>query len=155
MAMGIGGWFVDQPDQRLGEMIMRETTLKFVLNPRAEPYTRPLAVLVDGLSASTSEILAGGLKDLGRARIFGQPTAGAALPSIIDTLPNGDRLQYAFANYISVGGRPLEGDGVQPDVEVKPDRAALLAGRDAVIDAAVNWILAQELNLAQDGVHRD
>ena len=44
---------------------------------------------------------------------------------------------------------------MQPDVEVKPDRAALLAGRDAVIDAAVNWILAQELNLAQDGVHRD
>ena len=74
-----------------------------------------LAILVDGCSASTSEIFAGGLQDVKRARVFGTHTAGAALPSVISKLPNGDGFQYAIANYISVGGKPLEGIGVTPD----------------------------------------
>jgi len=140
MAMGIAGWLVDKPGQRLGTMYMRGATLNFVINPRAQAFPGPVAVLVDGSSASTSEIFAGGLKDLGRARIFGARTAAAALPSMIARLPNGDGFQYAVANYISAGGKPLEGNGVIPDVEVKLTRAALLAGQDPVIDAALDWI---------------
>jgi carboxyl-terminal processing protease len=98
---------------------------------------------VDSNSASTSEIFAGGLKDLDRARVFGTRTAAAALPSMIERLPNGDGFQYAMANYISKGGKPLEGLGVVPDVEVKLTREALLAGHDPVIDAAVEWIKKQ------------
>lgn len=143
MAMGMAGFLVDQADQRLGTMYMRGATLKFVINPRAPLYKGPVAILVDGSSASTSEILAGGLKDLGRARIFGTRTAAAALPSVIDKLPNGDGFQYAIANYISEGGKPLEGNGVIPDVEVKLTRDALLAGHDPVVDAALNWIQQQ------------
>ena len=140
MAMGMAGWLVDKPDQRLGAMYLRDATLNFVINPRAEVFTGPVAVLVDGSSASTSEIFAGGLKDLGRARVFGTKTAAAALPSIFERLPNGDGFQYATANYISEGGKPLEGLGVTPDVEVKLTREGLLAGHDAVLDAALEWI---------------
>ena len=75
MSMGMAGWFIDKPDQRLGTLFMRDTTLNFVVNPRAYTFPGPLAILVDGASASTSEILASGLKDLGRARIFGAHTA--------------------------------------------------------------------------------
>ena len=142
MAMGIGGWLVTEPD-RLGTMITRAGSMHFSLNPRPEPYTKPVAVLVDGLSMSTSEILAGGLKDLKRARVFGARTPGAALPSRVDILPNGDGFQYAFANYIAVGGKPLEGNGVVPDVEVPLTRAALLDGRDPAVEAAVRWIRSQ------------
>ncbi|MCW5764604.1 MAG: hypothetical protein KIT68_01345 [Phycisphaeraceae bacterium] len=140
MAMGMGGWFVDRPNLRLGEMITRAGRLKFVLNPRLEPYMGPLAVLVDECSASTSEILAGGLKDIGRARVFGVATPGMALPSMIVPLPNGDRFQYAFANYISAGGKPLEASGVTPDEPSGLTRAALLAGHDPVLNAALAWI---------------
>lgn len=140
MAMGMAGFLVDKPNQRLGTMYMRDTTLNFVVNPRAEVFAGPVAVLVDALSASTSEIFAGGLKDLGRARVFGTHTAAAALPSAFERLPNGDGFQYAVANYISQGGQPLEGLGVTPDVEVPLTRAALLAGHDPVIDTAVDWI---------------
>lgn len=143
MAMGMAGWFIDQPDQRLGTLYMRDATLKIVVNPRAYTFPGPLAILVDGTSASTSEILAGGLKDLGRARIFGTRTAAAALPSVFEMLPNGDGFQYAIANYISEGGKPLEGNGVEPDVEVKLSREALLTGHDPVIDAALAWIRRQ------------
>ena len=143
MAMGMAGWLVDRANQRLGTMYMREATLNFVINPRPEVFTGPVAILVDGSSASTSEIFAEGLKDLGRARVFGEHTAAAALPSVIERLPNGDGFQYATANYISEGGKPLEGIGVTPDVEVKLTRQALLAGRDPVVDAAIEWIQKQ------------
>jgi carboxyl-terminal processing protease len=144
MAMGMAGWFIKQPDQKLGTLYMRDTTLKFVVNPRLTTFSGPLAILVDGTSASTSEIMAEGLKDLGRARIFGTHTAAAALPSVFEKLPNGDGFQYAIANYISEGGQPLEGLGVTPDVETPVTRQALLAGKDTALDAAVQWIEGQK-----------
>jgi carboxyl-terminal processing protease len=140
MAMGMAGWFIAQPNETLGTLYMRDTTLKFVVNPRVNTFAGPLAILVDGASASTSEIMAEGLKDLGRARIFGTRTAAAALPSVFEKLPNGDGFQYAIANYISEGGQQLEGLGVTPDVETPLTRQALLAGKDPALDAAVAWI---------------
>ena len=143
LAMGFGGWFVDKPDQRLGTLITRDSRLNFVLNPRATPFTGPLAILVDELSASTSEIFAEGMRDIGRARVFGTPTPGAALPSTVEILPSGDRLQFAFANYISAKGEPLEAQGVHIDEPIAITRVALLAGSDPVLDAAISWIRSQ------------
>lgn len=140
MAMGIAGFFIDKEGKRLGEMRMRETTLKFIIFPRPETYDGPVAILIDEGSASTSEILAGGLQDLKRARIFGTRSAGAALPSDIIRLPNGDGFQYAQASYTSESGKVLEGNGVTPDVEVRQTREALAAGRDLVLEAADEWI---------------
>ncbi len=140
MAMGMAGWFIDQPDRRLGTLYMRDTTISFTINPRPKVYLGPLAILVDETSASTSEIFAGGLKDLGRARIFGSRTAAAALPSAIEMLPNGDGFQFALANYVSEGGKPLEGIGVTPDEPAPLTREALLEGRDPALEAALRWI---------------
>jgi carboxyl-terminal processing protease len=140
MAMGLAGYFVDQQNKQLGVMHTRGVPLKFFINPRSPHFEGKLAILVDGLSASTSEIFAGGLQDLHRARIFGSRTAGAALPSVIERLPNGDGFQYAIANYVSEGGKTLEGNGVIPDVEVLPDPDALRKGHDRVLEAALQWI---------------
>ena len=139
IAMGIAGWFVSTEGLELGTMTGRDVYMKFEINPRLDAYTGRMAVLVNEGSASTSEILAQGLQDLGRARIFGTKTAGAALPSSIIELPDGDRFQYPEANYVSAKGRVLEGNGVQPDVVVKPTTAALLQGRDLVLEAASEW----------------
>jgi carboxyl-terminal processing protease len=144
MAIGFAGWFIEKPNQRLGVMHMRQGTLNFVVNPRVPAYKGPVAMLVDGASASTSEIFAGGMQALGRARIFGTRTAGAALPSVIEQLPNGDAFQHATANYVSEDGTTLEGRGITPDVEVALTREALLAGHDPVLEAAVKWVGAQK-----------
>jgi carboxyl-terminal processing protease len=144
LAMGVAGWFVDRSGLQLGTMYLRSSSLNFVIFPRPKPFTGPLAVLVDGCSASTSEIFAGGLKDVGRARIFGTLTAGAALPSVFAKLPHGDGFQYAIANYVSQGGKPLEGIGVIPDEEARPTRDGLLSGHDEVLDAALAWIQKQK-----------
>jgi carboxyl-terminal processing protease len=139
MAMGLAGWFVSEEGQRLGTMLGRTRKTEFEINPRLEPYQGKLAILVDGSSASTTEILAQGLKDLGRARIFGTRTAGAALPSELIELPDGDRFQYPEANYESFRGRVLEANGVEPDVVVAPTIAALLAGHDLALESAISW----------------
>ncbi|HRK29616.1 MAG TPA: S41 family peptidase [Tepidisphaeraceae bacterium] len=144
MANGMAGYLVSEPGTKLGTMTMRSGDLKFVINPQPTIFKGPVAVLIDEGSMSTSEIMSGGLKDIGRARIFGTPTPGAALPSRIEKLPNGDGFQYAFANYVSAKGDVLEGKGVTPDVEVKPDRKSLLAGQDRVIEAAVDWIRSKK-----------
>ncbi|MDP2874786.1 MAG: S41 family peptidase, partial [Holophaga sp.] len=140
MAMGAAGWFTDKADLKLGTMIMRGTTLNFVVFPRPSAFAGPLAILVDGCSGSTSEIFAGGMQDIHRARVFGGRSAGAALPSVFERLPNGDGFQYAIANYISEGGQPLEGRGVTPDEEVRPTQRELLMGKDPTLDRALAWI---------------
>jgi carboxyl-terminal processing protease len=67
-----------------------------------------------------------------------------ALPSIIETLPNGDRLQFAVADLTGPSGRRIEGAGVVPDDEVIPTREQLLAGRDPALEAALDWIARQD-----------
>jgi carboxyl-terminal processing protease len=143
MARGIAGWFVNRHDRYLGRVEMRDLTLRLAIAPRPRPFAGPLAILVDEMSASTSEILAAGLRDLGRARVFGTATAAAVLPSLVKELPNGDRFQHAVANYVSYGGSTLEGNGVMPNVEVTLTRDALLAGDDPVLQAALAWIEGQ------------
>jgi carboxyl-terminal processing protease len=151
MAMGLAGHFLDEKVS-LGTMSTRGTELNFTVNPRrvspggarVEPFAGPLAILVDGFSASTSEIFAGGLQAHGRARIFGEPSAGAALPSRLTELPNRDILQHAFADFVDPQGRRLEGRGVIPDTVTPLRREDLLAGRDAALEAALDWIRAQK-----------
>jgi len=147
MAMGLAGHFLTEPVS-LGEMRTRQSTLQFRVNPRrsnasgqrVQPFAGPVAILQDGLSVSTSEIFARGLQCLGRARVFGETSAGAALPSRLERLPNGDVLQFAFADFVDPQGIRLEGRGVIPDEEVPLARADLLAGRDAPLQAALAWI---------------
>jgi carboxyl-terminal processing protease len=143
MAMGVAGWLVDEKKKYLGTMKTRDTELKIIVNPRATTFDGPVAVLVDEMSGSCSEMFSGGMQDIGRARIIGRTTMGAVLPSTVEKLPNGDGFQYAFANYTSADGDILEGVGVAPDVEVVPTREALLEGRDPVMEKAISWIRSQ------------
>ena len=140
MAPGLAGWFVQESDLSLGQMFTRDSHLNLRVRPRLNAYSGPLAVLVDGLSASTSEFLAAGLQDLGRAQVFGSRSAGAALVANMIRLPNGDGFEYAFADYESAGGGRIEGNGITPDVETPYLRAALLANEDAALAAAIAWI---------------
>ena len=144
LVMGMAGHFIREPGRSLGAMKTREADLEFVANPRGPgaQFDGPVAILVDGLSLSTAELFAAGLQQLGRARVFGERTGGMALPSIVEGLPNGDRLQFAVADLTAPGGRRLEGIGVQPDEEVPLRRDDLVAGRDAALDAAVRWIMS-------------
>ncbi len=147
LVMGIGGHFLDERVE-LGTMRTRETELRFVVNPqrigpdgtRVRPFQGPLAILVDSRSASTSELFAGGMQAVGRARVFGERTAGQVLPAALADLPNGDRLMYAVADFTAPDGSRLEGRGVRPDELIRPSRPALLTENDPVLARALEWI---------------
>lgn len=142
-AVGFAGRLVSERGKRLGQMSNSGGTLNFAIFPQSPVYEKPVAILIDEGSASTSEILAAGLQDLKRARLFGSRSAGAALPSMIEDLPNGDRFQFAIADYISYEGRYLEGVGVIPD-ETTPHTLDSMARKvDAAREAAVIWIKKQ------------
>jgi carboxyl-terminal processing protease len=121
-------------------MKMRSSELKFAFFPQENRYAGPVAVLIDGMSASTSEIFSGGVQEIGRAVIVGERSAGAALPSHIQKLPTGALFQFAVADFKTPKGVLIEGRGVIPDIEARYDRASLLAGRDAQLEAAVKQI---------------
>ncbi|MEM1423516.1 MAG: S41 family peptidase, partial [Planctomycetota bacterium] len=149
MASGMMNFLIDESGLKLGEMTLRDPergpfAMPIMLNPRGSTYDGKVAVLIDEQSISNAEILAAGLQDIGRARLFGTRTAGLVLPSTVDLLPNGDGFQFAFASYVSSSGRPLEGVGAAPDVAVQETAQGLLAGVDGPLDAALDWILGGE-----------
>lgn len=127
----------------LGTMKLRRGEQNFVVFANEEAYAGPLVILVDGMSGSTSEVLAGGMQELGRAIIVGETTLGGVLPSIIEKLPIGARLQYAIADFKTPKGTLLEGRGVIPDVPVAVSRRSLLAGGDPALRVACGVILAK------------
>lgn len=122
----------------LGKLEMREFTQEFNVTPSADPFSGPIALLVDEGTASTSEIFAAGMRDLGRVTIYGGgPSAGAALPSLIEQLDGGALFQYVVGDYHSPKGVLVEGLGVVPDHIVPETVADFAAGRDPVLEAAV------------------
>jgi carboxyl-terminal processing protease len=78
--------------------------------------TIPLAVLVDRGSASAAEIVAGALKDHGRATLVGEPTYGKSLVQEIVRLPSGAALKLTVARYLTPAGVDISRNGVQPDI---------------------------------------
>ncbi|MDJ0556730.1 MAG: S41 family peptidase [Microcoleaceae cyanobacterium MO_207.B10] len=79
---------------------------------------KPIVVLVDGDSASASEILAGALKDNGRAVIMGDKTFGKALVQQVHSLSDGSGLAVTIAHYYTPSGTDISKKGVTPDVEL-------------------------------------
>ncbi|WP_371357448.1 S41 family peptidase [Hydrocoleum sp. CS-953] len=77
---------------------------------------KPTVVLVDGDSASASEILAGALKDNGRAVIMGDQTFGKALVQSVHSLSDGSGLAVTIAHYYTPKGTDISKKGVTPDV---------------------------------------
>lgn len=87
-----------------------------VFLPRGQIETRPMAVLVDGGSASASEVLAAALRGNCRAPLIGEKTFGKAFVQGIFGLPNGEALALSVARYSGPGGKVI-GDGLQPDAK--------------------------------------
>lgn len=125
----------------LGALRFRYETQNYSFNGSgSEAYKGRVILLVDEMSASTSEVFGGGLQESRLATVIGSTTAGAVLPSIADPLPTGGALQHPISDFKTPKGVRLEGRGVIPDVIAKPSRTALLAGRDPVLQRAIQFI---------------
>lgn len=101
----------------------------------------PLVVLVDGFSASGSEVLAGALQDHGRALIIGTSTFGKGSVNLLRQLSNGGGLYLTIGRWFTPDGRLIEGKGVDPDVVVEfPANTQLTLTDDVQMSAAIKQL---------------
>ena len=87
---------------------------------------KPLVVLVNGTSASASEILSGALKDAHKATLIGNKTFGKGLVQKVVPLPNSTGVNVTIARYLTPNGTDINKLGIKPDIEVGTDMDFLI-----------------------------
>lgn len=97
----------------------------------------PTVVLIDGGSASASEILAGALKDNGAATLVGDKTFGKGSVQVLETLPDGGGLKVTVAKWYTPNGRNINKEGIEPDDKVKVTPDDIAKNRDLQKDKAI------------------
>jgi carboxyl-terminal processing protease len=97
----------------------------------------PTVVLIDGGSASASEIVAGALKDHGLATIVGTPSYGKGSVQVLKPLKNGDQLKITIARWYTPNGNNIDKEGISPDEEIKFDSDAYKNGVDNQLNKAI------------------
>lgn len=110
----------------------------------------PMAVLVNGMSASASEILAGALQDYGVAAVVGEKTYGKGIvQTVIPFRSDYAGMQLTTARYYTPKGRAIHGVGIEPDVEISLDDELLTSGsanledQDAQVRGACELLLKE------------
>ncbi len=79
----------------------------------------PMAVLVNGSSASSAEILAGALQDHEQATLIGEVTYGKGVVQVVKGLSDGSAIKYTGSRYLTPNKRNIDGVGIKPDIELE------------------------------------
>ena len=119
---------------------------EYLVDGHVFPVQRPLAVLIDGGSASSSEVVASTLHEYGRATLVGTRSAGGLGSADIFPLADGAGLEVTVARVVSGRyGTQIDNVGVAADVQAGPPTLSdLAAGRDPVIEAAEAALAGQQ-----------
>lgn len=101
-----------------------------------------MVVLVDGGSASASEIVAGALQDYGRAVLIGEKTFGKGSVQLPHELSNGAELRVTIARWFTPNDRAIHGEGLEPDIAVELSVEDLENELDPQLDRAIEYLLS-------------
>jgi len=97
---------------------------------------KPVLVLIDGGSASASEILSGALKDYHRAKLIGTKTFGKGMVQKIIPMPNRTGLNLTIAKYLTPGGHDINKIGIKPDIKVEFSAKDYINRKDVQLEKA-------------------
>lgn len=109
-------------------------------------FSKPLAILVDGNSASAAEIFAGAIQDYELGTIIGTTTYGKGIVQEIIDLEDGSSLKLTIAEYFTPDGRNIHKKGIEPDVEVEYEKNEENPEADNQLDAALEEVQKQIKN---------
>jgi carboxyl-terminal processing protease len=130
----------------------RSVTPEMRINGSLHAYTHPLAILIDGYTASSAELLATVLREQRGAWIVGRPSCGCvvAVRGTGYRLPGGGALYVAESGFITPQGNRMEGAGMRPDSEVPLTLADLREGVDRDLAVARDWIRQRAQRIAEE-----
>ncbi len=109
-----------------------------------QKFTKPLVLIVNGYSASASEIFAGAIKDYGIGTLVGTNTYGKGIVQRMFPLDDGSAVKVTIAKYFTPKGNDIHKIGIKPDIEVEFDSAKYKESNgeeDNQLDAAINEML--------------
>ncbi len=137
-AQDIAGLWLDNKvivSERRGDKVQEE------LRSRSTPVLKgvPTVVLVNGSSASASEIVAGALQDYGAAELVGEKTFGKGTVQKLVDLGGGAELKVTIARWYTPNGRNITSEGIAPDQAIELTNSDVNAGKDPQMDAALNF----------------
>lgn len=119
-AVFIANMFIQQG--KIVDIIYRNGYKKTIsANPDQKLLNKPVVVLVNGASASASEILSGALRDYKKAKLVGKKTFGKGLVQKVVPLPNQTGVNITIARYLTPNGTDINKLGIKPDVEIGND----------------------------------
>lgn len=100
----------------------------------------PVAVLVNGGTASAAEIIAGALKDYKRGVLIGEPTYGKGSVQVIRNLSDGSALHITVATWYTPQRTPLDGKGLEPDIAIPLTDDSIKKKLDPQLDRAIQYL---------------
>lgn len=153
VAVDIAGWFVPRDSVVVKEAERDGTMTPFAAKGPATLIDMPVVVLMNGGSASASEILAGALRDLRHAPLVGENSFGKGTVQEVRDLPggNGASIKLTVAEWLTPNGSKINKVGLKPDVEVKTPASADTTDADTKNDVQLQKAL--EVARKQAGGH--
>ncbi len=147
-----GGGYLDVSVQMLSEFFEDEVKAVIVKRRSEEndvTYTKgagqlpdiPMVVLIDEGSASAAEIVAGALKDHGRAVVMGEQSFGKGSVQELTSLKDGSSLRLTIAKWFTPNDTSIDEVGIAPDIVVPMETSALDTEEDTQLKAAVDYLL--------------
>lgn len=130
---------------RAGQVVLIEkdkngNAQEFRAKPGGLALDIPMVLLIDGGSASASEIVAGALKDYKRATIIGVKSFGKGSVQNVHTLSDKSELRVTIAHFFSPKGNEIHDVGITPDIEVKPTEDDIANKRDPQLERAIQFL---------------
>lgn len=140
-------------DYTLGEEIHRDGDSRAirVSGHGRRAYRGGVIVLTDRSSQSAAEVFAATIQESGRGAVVGRTTAGNVLVSHRKPLPDGGELRISTRDFVTAGGRRLEGRGVSPNVFIEPDLESLRHRVDEDVHTAISLLGYMDDAVAEKG----
>ena len=154
-AVGLTDLFVDKGDIVSQKGRDESDNKSYSASPSTTITTVPVVVLINGGSASASEIVSGALQDHKRAVLLGENTFGKGSVQVVLPITEQEAIKLTIARYYLPSGRTIQAVGVKPDIEVFPGEVNVKKNEFAIKEADLKKHLEEELEKVDGKIAKD